>query len=214
MSCQTIPPEKSINEQEVNADIQRVIPIQYFSTCQEALLLGLKTLDIDNTLSSNQEILLHTTTIEEKKNEVEDQKVEPKTKELTPEEVKPEEAKVSIEEVVEDGRINVTFKVSFYTSLACENTSYGAVDAMGNKLEFGTIAVPKDVPLKSKIYIEDYEFTARDRGSKVKWADSNTMKVDVFIPRKEGESDDAYYKRVNNMGIKTVKGYYIPYKEK
>lgn len=114
---------------------------------------------------------------------------------------------------VDDGRIEVSFKVSYYTSLACENTKYGAVDALGNPLVYGTIAVPKDVPLKSKFVVNGEEFVARDRGSKIKWIDSNTMKIDMFIPRNKGESDNAYYKRVNNMGIQDAKGYYIPYKK-
>lgn len=132
---------------------------------------------------------------------------------VVPEKEPPPPEPIIVDKKVDDGRIEVNFKISFYTSLACENTKYGAVDAMGNSLKYGTIAVPKNIPLKSKFHIDDEEFVARDRGGKIKWIDENTMKIDIFIPRKKGESDSQYYKRVNNMGIQSAKGYYIPYQE-
>lgn len=116
-------------------------------------------------------------------------------------------------EVKQEKWKEINVHISYYTSLICENTSYGSVDAQGNQLVYGTIAIPRDLPLGTRFKLDgfDGEFIGRDRGSKkyIKWLDSNTMKVDMFIPRNKGENDNTYYKRVNNMGITKTTGRYL-----
>lgn len=99
----------------------------------------------------------------------------------------------------------VTFHLSFYTNLACENGGWANLTASGKKLTDGMVA-NNHLPFGTKIYIEGYGLkTVEDRGSS-KYFDDET-KVDVFVPRLDGETDSQYHKRVNNMGRKTVKGY-------
>lgn len=125
-----------------------------------------------------------------------------------------------IEDTEEDEWISVNLHISYYTDLIYENSSHGAVDAKGNKLKFGTIAIPRDLPLGTEFKIEGYDniFYGTDRGSKkyIKWLDKEktTMKIDMFIPRNKGESESAYFKRVNMKGItKTTGKYKLPKEE-
>lgn len=99
-----------------------------------------------------------------------------------------------------------TFELSFYSDLNCEN-GYGNLTANGERLSQGMIA-NNFLPFNTKVYIEGYG-TKRvtDRGSNKYFNAVN--KADVFVPRNGGESDSAYYKRVNMMGRKHVKGYIL-----
>lgn len=109
--------------------------------------------------------------------------------------------------------VEVDIHITYYTGLICENTHHGSVDAQGGSLKYGTIAIPRNIPLGTIFQIDgfDTEFVGRDRGSKkyIKWIDENTMKIDMYIPPKKNESDSAYYNRVNAMGITKTKGKYL-----
>lgn len=99
-----------------------------------------------------------------------------------------------------------TFELSFYSDLNIEN-GYGNLTANGETLSAGMIA-NNFLPFNTNVYIEGYG-TKRvtDRGSEKYFNAVN--KADVFIPRNSGESDSEYYRRVNNMGRKYVKGYIL-----
>ncbi|MGL5330693.1 MAG: hypothetical protein ACRDD7_15605 [Peptostreptococcaceae bacterium] len=120
--------------------------------------------------------------------------------------------KWAIEEI--KNYIEVDVEITFYTSLICENTSYGAVDAQSNPLKWGTIAMPRDYKLGTKVEFDGIEgtFYGTDRGSKkhIRIKDDGTVRIDMFIPRKYGESDSVYFKRVNNYGrYKTTAKIYL-----
>lgn len=106
--------------------------------------------------------------------------------------------------------IEVDCEITFYTSLLCENTHYGAVDAQSNPLKWGTIAIPRDYELGTKFEFDgiDGTFTGTDRGSKkhIKVKSNGVIRIDMFVPRNKGESDDSYYERVNNYGRFKTKG--------
>ena len=123
----------------------------------------------------------------------------------------------SIAENVEEW-IPVNLHISYYTDLQCENTiGKETTDAIGNKLVFGTIAIPRDLPLGTEFKIEGYDsiFYGNDRGSKkyIKWIDENTMKVDMFIPRIKNE-DEKVQELINEEGHKEfIKRQQLHYKE-
>ena len=96
-----------------------------------------------------------------------------------------------------------SFTLTFYTNLPSENGGY-TITATGKSLRFGMVA-SNYYSMGKKIYLTDYgTMTVEDRGG----ANFNSSsRLDVFIPRKSGESNSSYLNRVNNMGIKTVKGY-------
>ena len=101
-------------------------------------------------------------------------------------------------------------KLSFYTSLARENAGYENLTASGSALYPGVIA-NNMYPFGTDIYIEGFDMCqVMDRGGK---GLSTYNNFDVYIPRNYGESDLDYYNRVNDMGIKTVKGYILEFKE-
>lgn len=112
----------------------------------------------------------------------------------------------------EEEWIPIDLHISYYTDLLCENTSYGSVDAMGKQLKYGTLAIPRELPLGTRFKIDGHDtiFTGTDRGSKkhIRFIDDKTMKIDLFIPRQNGENNSQYYNRVNDMGITKTKGYY------
>lgn len=111
--------------------------------------------------------------------------------------------------------VEIDVEISFYTSLQEENSPHGGIDAQGNQLVWSTIAVPRSVSLGTKFEIEGYEgttFVARDRGSvkHIRIKEDGTYRIDMFIPRKSGETDREYWLRTNNYGkIKRTAKMYI-----
>ena len=105
------------------------------------------------------------------------------------------------------GNINEeTFELTFYTSLSEENGDYEGVTCNGSKLKGGMVANNK-LPQGTKIITKEFgELTVSDRGGK-NFNVSN--RLDVFVPRINGESDRQYRKRVMSMGRVKVKGIII-----
>ena len=105
-----------------------------------------------------------------------------------------------------NGYSKITFEVSFYSDLNCEN-GFGNITATGKTLEGGMIA-NNFLEFGTKVYIEGLGLkTVEDRGSKKYFNAIN--KIDVFVPRNNNESDSEYYKRVNNLGRKNIDGYIL-----
>lgn len=99
----------------------------------------------------------------------------------------------------------VTFHISFYTDLACENGGWANLTASGKTLADGMVA-NNQLPFGTKIYVEGYGLkTVEDRGSSKYFTDET--KIDIYVPRKNGESDTEYRERVKAMGRKDIKGY-------
>ena len=117
-----------------------------------------------------------------------------------------------IDDLVEKTRLNIvkyeehTFEITFYTDLNCEN-GFGNLAATGEVLEDGMIA-NNFLDFGTNVYIEGYGLkTVKDRGSKKYF--KTVDNVDIFIPRNYGEGDEEYYRRVNDMGRRKVKGYVL-----
>lgn len=82
----------------------------------------------------------------------------------------------------------LSMKATAYTAHPSENGPWGAVDALGNDLKLGTVAVDPDViPLGTKLFVTGYQFShlpaggyvaiASDTGSKIK-----KKRIDLFVP--------------------------------
>lgn len=100
-------------------------------------------------------------------------------------------------------RTPVTMTLTFYGDFAHENGGYAGIDAQGNKLAAGTVA-SNTYPFGTKFELNGQVFTVRDRGGS-NFNSSN--RLDVFVPRKSGESNSAYAKRIREYGRKTVTMY-------
>ncbi len=102
-----------------------------------------------------------------------------------------------------------TFNLTFYTSLPIENGGHADM-ACGGKITSvkEVIYVANNVyPCGTKIYLEGYGImTVKDRGGK---SFNSKTRLDVLIPRNPGESDSAYFRRVNDKGRPSVRGYLI-----
>ena len=94
----------------------------------------------------------------------------------------------------------IKMTLTFYGDSAAENGGYAGVDAQGNKLVAGTVA-SNVYSFGTKFYFNGQTFTVRDRGGK-NFNSSN--RLDVFVPRKPGESNSAYNKRLRQYGKRTV----------
>lgn len=95
------------------------------------------------------------------------------------------------------------FELTFYTSLNCEN-GYGAKTCNNRPLSRGVVA-NNHYKQYTKLYLEEYgEVTVADKGSDKHF--NNDFRLDVFVPRNNGENDKEYFNRVNNMGRQKVKG--------
>ncbi|EPY05185.1 hypothetical protein AZ66_15065 [Paenibacillus sp. E194] len=101
----------------------------------------------------------------------------------------------------------ISMRATAYTAHPSENGKWGAVDALGNALKLGTVAVdPKVIPLGTKLYITGYDFkhlptggmvaVATDTGGAIKG-----KKVDIFVPVSK--------KTGNTFGVQDVKVYVL-----
>ena len=102
-----------------------------------------------------------------------------------------------------------TFNLTFYTSLPIENGGYANMACGGKIVDVKeVIYVANNVyPCGTKIYLEGYGvMTVKDRGGK---SFNSKTRLDVLIPRNAGESDSAYFRRVNDKGRPSVRGYVI-----
>lgn len=160
---------------------------------------------------------IHIKTVDEVNKEIYDTWFKPleeiKARELTEKQRQEELKKIEEQKKQQDqhslsrgGIEEETFILTFYTSLDSENSSAGAVTCTGSKLRAGMVA-NNVLKLNTKIYLEGYgNVVVADTGG----VNFNTRnRLDVFIPRKNGENDYQYKKRVLSMGKIKVKGYII-----
>ena len=111
-----------------------------------------------------------------------------------------EEEKKRLEEE-EKNKYDIDLVFSYYTDLSEENGGYTGITCTGEPLKYGHIA-SNVWELGTKFETQDGQiFTVADKGGS---HFNSYNRVDCFIPRNNGESDYQYYKRVNNMGHKTI----------
>lgn len=97
----------------------------------------------------------------------------------------------------------IDFYVTYYTDLPEENGGW-SITASGEAYRYGVVANNVH-PMYTNIYLEGLgNFQVLDRGGSEFYASN---RLDIFIPRKSGESDSQYKSRVNGMGRRVYKGY-------
>ncbi|PKK40203.1 hypothetical protein ABB02_00490 [Clostridiaceae bacterium JG1575] len=106
------------------------------------------------------------------------------------------------------GYTKMTFRVSFYSTLAIDNGGW-TTTAMGTKLRYGVLA-SNFWPLRSQVVLPGWgNFVIEDRGG----SDFDSKyRLDLCIPRNAGESDYQYRSRVWSMGLKDLSGYIKAYR--
>lgn len=126
------------------------------------------------------------------------------------EEIRLKELEIEKQKQVEESKdgIPIRLLVTYYgnTTSQCGNSK--GIMANGDTVHYGSIAVPQSIPLGSKIIMDKSgrEFIAKDRGNSKYICElgENYYRVDIFIPKNEGESILAYEKRVRAMGTDDV----------
>ena len=115
-------------------------------------------------------------------------------------------SKITGKEVIKVTKIECS--LSFYTSLTEENGGYANLTASGKELNDMTIA-NNLYDFGQQIYIEGYGLKeVQDRGCS---SFNNLNTFDIYIPRNYGDTDEEYYKRVNEMGRDYTVGYVFEY---
>lgn len=121
-----------------------------------------------------------------------------------PEQNKPKEPEVEKPKVQPQPKKEVKtylFIISFYTELEGEGQG---LTASGKRVSYGMVA-NNQLPFGTKIQLEGMgTFAVEDRGSPSHF--NRVERIDVYIPRQNGESNATYQKRVAAMGVKKVKG--------
>lgn len=105
------------------------------------------------------------------------------------------------------------FVVTYYTSLGVENGGWENLAARGDELKQGMVATSAEIPFDTKFSLPNIgQVNVSDRMAV--WAvekrkadhGQDTIPVDVFVPRNDGESDEDYFNRVDKMGVNVVEG--------
>lgn len=104
-----------------------------------------------------------------------------------------------------------TFVLTYYGLLESECGKTDGITASGRKISRGMIASPPQLKFGTKIIIEGNEYVVEDRGSSkyIKVNNDGSIRLDVYLPRLDGESDKEYYNRIQKQGVKRVKGYIV-----
>lgn len=101
----------------------------------------------------------------------------------------------------------ISFKLSFYTTLPQHNGGHMKTASGESIVGLKNVVASNYYPLGTKIYLEGFgTMRVADRGG----SDFNSsVRLDVLIQRKSGESNTEYAARVWDMGRQTVSGYIV-----
>ena len=136
--------------------------------------------------------------VQEKLDKLEKEKLEREEAERIQEEERKKE------EERKTASLNKIFKLSFYTTLPEENGGYANM-ANGKPIVGAYNVVASNYyPLGTKIYLEGFgTMVVSDRGGS---AFNSSVRLDVLIQRREGESTADYKARVRKLGRQEVSG--------
>jgi 3D (Asp-Asp-Asp) domain-containing protein len=118
-------------------------------------------------------------------------------KEISVSEIKREEY-ITTSFSEDENSINVI--VSYYSNTVADCGKTDGIGANNLKLSRGHIAMPKEYEFGTKLYLEGMGvFENQDTGGAIKRINSNTIKVDMYIP-------NASEKYLKKLGINKVRG--------
>lgn len=101
-----------------------------------------------------------------------------------------------------------TFVLTYYGNTASQCGNSLGITASGKKVSRGMVASPPCLEFGTQIEINGTIYTVEDRGHPnfIKENNDGSIRLDVFVPRLEGESDSRYEKRVSDMGVQRIEG--------
>lgn len=140
---------------------------------------------------------------EKKEQDKKYKELEEKVKKQAAELAKVEKAKHDTREYAKKNGTPMQMTVSYYGDGAEENGGYAGITAYGEKLRSGMVA-SNVYPKGTKFTWHGQTYTVSDKGGS---HFNSYNRLDVFVPRKSGESDDAYARRISKYGKHTVTAY-------
>ena len=90
--------------------------------------------------------------------------------------------------------------ITYYAELPNEFGG-GSVTASGKQVQDGFIAAPNEYEFGTEIVIDGKTYTVEDRGGYINTLEDGTLRLNIFVPRLDGESDIDYNNRVLQMGV-------------
>ena len=90
--------------------------------------------------------------------------------------------------------------ITYYAELPNEFGD-GSVTASGKQVQDGFIAAPNEYEFGTEIVIDGKTYTVEDRGGYINTLEDGTLRLNIFVPRLDGESDIDYNNRVLQMGV-------------
>ncbi|HSQ89801.1 hypothetical protein [Romboutsia sp.] len=144
-------------------------------------------------------------------NELEEEKVENEVLKCTNSELLQKNSKLEKQvsekvyptQIAKNSGSPIKITMTFYGDGASENGGYVGIGAYGNKLVDGTVA-SNYYPKGTQFTYNGKIYTVMDKGGS---NFNGANRLDVFVPRKSGESNRAYKQRLLNLGRQTVTMY-------
>jgi len=103
------------------------------------------------------------------------------------------------------------FVLTYYGVLESECGKTDGITASNKRISRGMVASPPHIPFGTKIIIDGNEYVVEDRGSSkyIKVNNYGSIRLDVYTPRRESESDSQYKKRIQSYGVDRKVGYIV-----
>lgn len=90
--------------------------------------------------------------------------------------------------------------ITYFAELPNDMTD-GTTTASGKHVEQGMIGAPKEYAFGTKMIIDGVTYTVEDRGGYINTLNNGDIRLNIFVPRNENETDEDYKQRVLAMGV-------------
>ena len=125
---------------------------------------------------------------------------------LRGEEIIDEENNINNSEItssVSRNKVEKNAIITYYAELPNE-LGNGSVTASGKQVQDGFIAAPDEYEFGTEIIIDGKTYVVEDRGGYINTLEDGTIRLNIFVPRLDGENDTDYNNRVLQMGVTEV----------
>ena len=122
---------------------------------------------------------------------------------MTEDELLKEENNINNSEItssVSKSKVEKNAIITYYAELPNE-LGNGSVTASGKQVQDGFIAAPDEYEFGTEIIIDSKTYIVEDRGGYINTLEDGTIRLNIFVPRLDGENDTDYNNRVLQMGV-------------
>ena len=122
---------------------------------------------------------------------------------MTEDELLKEENNINNSEItssVSKSKVEKNAIITYYAELPNE-LGNGSVTASGKQVQDGFIAAPDEYEFGTEIIIDGKTYVVEDRGGYINTLEDGTIRLNIFVPRLDGENDADYNNRVLQMGV-------------